>query len=53
MSYHDNGQTAVKGNYIDNKKHGPWEFFDPDGNKLKVIDYSRGKKTGEEIYKEK
>jgi len=44
--YHDNGQVAQTGYYLDGKLHGEWKSFDTQGNKVAIANYEMGKKNG-------
>lgn len=43
---HDNGQVAVKCNYVKNKLHGDYELYDKDGNLEMKTSYRNGKIDG-------
>ena len=40
--FHDNGQLEMRGNFIDGKQEGPWEWFDEDGNLIGTLMYRNG-----------
>lgn len=42
LRYHDNGQLASRGGYEDGNEHGTWEYFDADGNAVRVEQWRRG-----------
>jgi len=44
--FHDNGQIAQSGHYLDGKLHGEWKSYDNQGNTLAVAKYDQGKKIG-------
>jgi len=51
--YHDNGQIAQTGFFLDEKLHGEWRMFDDEGNKLAIGNYDMGKKTGKWFFWDK
>lgn len=44
--YHDNGEIAQIGYYLNGKVHGEWIAFNRDGKKIAMAEYEKGKKTG-------
>ncbi|MCX2681295.1 nicotinic acid mononucleotide adenyltransferase [Galbibacter sp. EGI 63066] len=44
--FHDNGEVAQTGYYLDGKLHGEWKSYDEKGNKTAMAQYEHGKKTG-------
>lgn len=44
--YHDNGQVAQHGYYLDGKLHDEWSMYDQEGNKIANGHYNMGKRTG-------
>ena len=44
--YFDIGVLKVKGNYVNNKRHGTWEEFQPNGQPLAFSRYKDGVKHG-------
>ena len=40
--FHPNGQSKVRGNFIDGKPVGLWEYFDEDGNLTSTQTYRNG-----------
>ena len=44
--FYKNGQLRIKGNYLDNRKDGFWEFFSLDGSRKKTETWKDGKKDG-------
>ena len=47
MFYHDNGEVAQTGYFIDNKRHGNWTSYHPSGKKSAMGSYQSGLKTGQ------
>lgn len=41
-----NQKVKTKGNYVNNKQHGPWEEFHVNGNRAATYRYKDGKKHG-------
>ena len=44
--FHDNGEVAQKGYFLNGKLHGEWVMFDQQGTKIATGTYDQGKKTG-------
>lgn len=44
--FHDNGEVAQTGYYLDGKLHGEWKSFDAQGNKVAIATYDKGEKSG-------
>lgn len=44
--FHENGQIAQEGFYMDGKLHGEWQMFDESGKKLALGQYVFGQKSG-------
>jgi antitoxin component YwqK of YwqJK toxin-antitoxin module len=44
--FHENGQIAQTGFYLEGKLHGEWTMFCKEGNKLAMGTYQQGAKTG-------
>ncbi|MDG3583206.1 MULTISPECIES: toxin-antitoxin system YwqK family antitoxin [Galbibacter] len=44
--FHENGQIAQTGYYLNGKLHGEWKAFDENGKKTAMAKYENGKKTG-------
>ena len=44
--YHDNGEVAQVGFYLDEKLHDKWEMFNEEGKKIAMGHYHMGKRTG-------
>jgi antitoxin component YwqK of YwqJK toxin-antitoxin module len=44
--YHDNGQVAQIGYFLNGKLHGEWQMFDAAGNKTAMGHYANGNKIG-------
>ncbi len=44
--YHDNGEIAQMGYYLDGKLHDEWNMFDADGKKIAMGEYQKGLRTG-------
>lgn len=44
--YHDNGEVAQQGYFLNGQLHGEWVMFDPQGDKMASGTYDQGKKTG-------
>ncbi len=44
--YHDNGQIAQTGFYMDGKLHGQWRMYNVEGKKTATGKYELGKRTG-------
>ena len=42
VSYHDNSQLKTKGNYINGKEDGLWEYFDEEGILTETEEYKDG-----------
>ena len=40
--FYDNGQLTYRGNHIDGKQDGLWEYFDEDGNLIETVTYRNG-----------
>ena len=41
-TYNENGQLESRGNYIDGKREGLWEWFDENGNLTETRTYRNG-----------
>ena len=44
--YHDNGEIAQTGYYLDGKLHGEWKAYNQEGKKIAMGTYNKGAKTG-------
>ncbi len=44
--YHDNGEVAQVGYYMDGKLHDLWKMYDEEGNKIAMGQYHFGERTG-------
>lgn len=44
--FHENGEIAQTGYYLNNKLHGKWTMFCKEGNKLAMGTYHEGARTG-------
>lgn len=44
--YHDNGEVAQTGYYLDGKVHGEWKAYNPEGKKIAMGNYEQGEKVG-------
>lgn len=44
--FHENGEVAQTGFFLDGKLHGEWKMFDTAGNKIAMGEYLEGKKAG-------
>ena len=44
--YHDNGEIAQMGYFLNEKLHGEWVMFNSKGEKIAMGQYEMGKKTG-------
>lgn len=44
--YHDNGEIAQTGYFLNEKLHGQWRMYDEQGRKLATGKYTEGKKSG-------
>ena len=44
--YHDNGQVAQTGYYLNGKLQGEWKAFDKQGEKIAMGTYDQGRKVG-------
>lgn len=44
--FHDNGEVAQTGYFLNGKLHGNWVMFDDNGNKIASGTYENGTKTG-------
>ena len=44
--YHDNGNIAQQGYYLDEKLHDQWVMFDEDGKRIAMGQSQMGKRTG-------
>ncbi|MCJ7467233.1 MAG: nicotinic acid mononucleotide adenyltransferase [Maribacter sp.] len=44
--FHENGQIAQTGYFVDGKLDGIWKMYDENGQKIAMGKYTRGKKTG-------
>ena len=44
--YHDNGQIAQTGTFLNGELHGKWTMFDSQGNKVAMGQYENGHKAG-------
>ncbi len=44
--YHNNGEVAQVGYYLDEKLHDQWVMFDEDGKRIAMGQYHMGKRTG-------
>ena len=41
--YYPNGLIMISGTFIDDKRHGPWAFYDDNGKEKYKIQYDFGK----------
>ena len=46
VEYAEGGQVLVQGNHTNNVRHGPWEFYWPNGTKCKTVQYENGLLNG-------
>lgn len=44
--FHDNGEIAQMGFYLNEKLHGEWKMYDAEGNKIAMGQYDKGVRTG-------
>ena len=44
--YHENGEVAQVGFYLNDKLHDKWEMFNEEGKKIAMGHYHKGKRTG-------
>ncbi len=44
--FHDNGEIAQTGYFLEGKLHGQWKMFDETGKKIAKGNYEMGKRTG-------
>ncbi len=44
--FHDNGEVAQTGYYLDGKLHGEWKSYDEQGNNVAIANYNKGAKSG-------
>lgn len=44
--YHENGEIAQIGHYLNGKLQGEWISYDVTGEKIAIANYDEGKKTG-------
>lgn len=44
--FHDNGEVAQTGFYVDGKLHGQWRMYDENGKKIATGKYDMGKRSG-------
>ncbi len=44
--FHDNGQVAQEGYFLNGKLHGEWVMYDGSGKKIAMGQYAGGAKTG-------
>ncbi|WP_411029590.1 toxin-antitoxin system YwqK family antitoxin [Spongiimicrobium sp. 3-5] len=44
--FHEDGQIAQTGFYLNGKLQGEWKMYDTDGKKIAMGQYNQGKKTG-------
>lgn len=44
--FHENGQVAQTGEFLQGKLHGEWNMFDVAGKKIASGEYLNGRKTG-------
>lgn len=44
--FHENGQIAQEGYYLDGKLHGEWQMFAASGEKIALGQYTFGQKSG-------
>lgn len=44
--FHDNGEIAQVGHFMDGKLHGEWIMYDNSGKKIAIGQYDLGEKTG-------
>ncbi len=44
--YHDNGQVAQVGYYLDGKLHDMWKMYNDEGKKIAMGQYHKGHRTG-------
>lgn len=48
--YHENGQVAQTGTFVNKERHGEWTSFDTNGSKVTIAQYSNDKRTGKWIF---
>ncbi len=48
--FHENGEVAQKGYFLDGKLHGEWTMFDETGNKIAMGKYKEGKRSGKWLF---
>ena len=51
--FHENGQIAQTGFFMDGKLHGEWKMYNEEGKKIVMGQYALGKKTGKWFFWEK
>ncbi|MEL4307203.1 toxin-antitoxin system YwqK family antitoxin [Joostella sp. CR20] len=44
--FHENGQIAQTGYYLEGKLHGEWKAYNEAGKKIAMAEYDKGEKTG-------
>lgn len=44
--FHENGEIAQTGFFLNKKRHGEWSSFDKKGDKTATAEYNNDKKTG-------
>ncbi len=44
--FHDNGEIAQTGFYLNGKLHGEWKMYDTEGDKIAMGQYDQGIRTG-------
>lgn len=44
--FHDNGEIAQTGHFLNKELHGEWKMYDVDGKKIATGKYSHGEKSG-------
>ncbi|AZQ42953.1 toxin-antitoxin system YwqK family antitoxin [Nonlabens ponticola] len=44
--FHDNGEIAQEGTFLDKQRHGEWISYDQDGKKTAQAQYTLNQKTG-------
>jgi len=48
--FHDNGEIAQTGYFMEGKLHGEWEMFDEVGKQIAKGNYEMGKRTGKWLF---
>jgi antitoxin component YwqK of YwqJK toxin-antitoxin module len=44
--YHDNGEIAQTGYFLNEKLHGKWKMYNTEGKKIAMGEFNNGKRTG-------